>query len=124
MATDTRSAAGTVLLTLASGQFLMTLDSSVMNVSIAQVAKDLDTTVTGIQTAITLYTLVMATLMITGGKVGSIIGRKRAFAIGCVIYAAGSLTTSLAPNLTVLIVGWSCLEGLGAALILPSIVAL
>ena len=83
------TAAGTVLLTLAAGQFLMTLDSSVMNVSIATVAKDLGTTVTGIQTAITLYTLVMASLMITGGKVGAIIGRQRAFSIGCVIYARG-----------------------------------
>ena len=76
--------AGIVLMTLASGQFLMTLDSSVMNVSIAQVAEDVGTTVTGVQTAITLYTLVMATMMITGGKIGSIIGRKRAFTIGCV----------------------------------------
>ena len=62
----------------------MILDSSVMNVSIATVAKDLDTTVTGIQTAITMYTLVMASLMITGGKMGAILGRKRAFTIGCV----------------------------------------
>src|SRR3989454_5088131 len=92
------SSARIVLVTLASGQFLMTLDSSVMNVSIAQVAKDVGTTVTGIQTAITLYTLVMATLMITGGKIGSMIGRRRAFAIGLVIYRAGSLTTSLAPS--------------------------
>ncbi len=115
---------GLVLLTLASGQFLMTLDSSVMNVAIATVAKDVGTTVTGIQTAITLYTLVMAMLMIPGGKVGSLIGRKRAFSIGCVIYGAGSLTTALAPNLTVLIIGWSLLEGIGAALILPAIVAL
>ncbi len=99
MTDRTKSAAGIVLLTLASGQFLMTLDSSVMNVSIAQVAEDLGTTVTGIQTAITLYTLVMATLMITGGKIGSLIGRKKAFMIGCVIYGAGSLTTSLAPDL-------------------------
>lgn len=118
------SAAGIVLLTLASGQFLMTLDSSVMNVSIATVAKDVDTTVTGIQTAITFYTLVMASLMITGGKVGQILGRKRAFAIGCVIYACGSLTTAVAPNLAVLMVGWSILEGVGAALIMPAIVAL
>jgi MFS family permease len=113
-----------VLITLASGQFLMTLDSSVMNVAIATVAKDVGTTVTGIQTAITLYTLVMAMLMIPGGKVGSLIGRRRAFSIGCVIYGAGSLTTALAQNLTVLIVGWSILEGIGAALILPAIVAL
>jgi MFS family permease len=116
--------AGIVLLTLASGQFLMTLDSSVMNVSIATVAKDVDTTVTGIQTAITFYTLVMAALMITGGKVGGILGRKRAFAIGCVIYGAGSLTTSLSQSLTVLMIGWSVLEGIGAALIMPAIVAL
>ena len=113
-----------MLLTLASGQFLMTLDSSVMNVSIATVAKDLGTTVTGIQTAITLYTLVMASLMITGGKVGQILGRKRAFVIGAVIYGVGSLVTAVAPNLTVLIIGWSFLEGIGAALILPAIVAL
>ena len=118
------AAAGVVLLTLASAQFLMTLDSSVMNVSIATVAKDVGTTVTGIQTAITFYTLVMASLMITGGKLGQILGRKRAFAIGCVIYGCGSLTTALAPNLTVLIVGWSVLEGTGAALIMPAIVAL
>jgi len=118
------SAAGIVLLTLASAQFLMTLDSSVMNVSIATVAKDVGTTVTGIQTAITFYTLVMASLMITGGKIGQILGRKRAFAIGCVIYGCGSLITSLSPNLAVLMLGWSVLEGVGAALIMPAIVAL
>jgi MFS family permease len=113
-----------VLLTLAAGQFLMTLDSSVMNVSIATVAKDVGTTVTGIQGAITAYTLVMASLMITGAKVGAMIGRKRAFAIGCVIYGFGSFTTSIAQSLPVLLFGWSFLEGVGAALILPAIVAL
>jgi MFS family permease len=118
------SAAGIVLVTLAAGQFLMTLDSSVMNVSIATVAEDVGTTVTGIQTAITFYTLVMASLMITGGKLGQILGRKRAFAIGCVIYGCGSFTTAIAPNLAVLMFGWSLLEGIGAALILPAIVAL
>src|SRR5215831_9344082 len=97
-----------VLLTLAAGQFLMILDSSV----------------TGIQSAITLYTLVMASLMITGGKIGQIIGRKRAFAIGCVIYGCGSFVTAISPSLGVLIFGWSLLEGAGAALILPAIVAL
>src|SRR6185503_88032 len=121
---QTAKAAGLILLTLASAQFLMTLDSSVMNVSIATVAEDVGTTVTGIQTAITLYTLVMAMCMVTGGKIGSIIGRKRAFAIGSVVYGLGSLTTALAPSLGVLILGWSVLEGIGAALILPAIVAL
>jgi MFS family permease len=128
MAIDTADArakaGGIVLLTLAAGQFLMTLDSSVMNVSIATVAKDVGTTVTGIQTAITLYTLVMATLMITGGKLGQMWGRKRAFSIGCVIYGCGSLTTAVAPSLPVLLLGWSFLEGVGAALIMPAIVAL
>src|SRR5437588_9647007 len=118
------SASGLVLLTLAAAQFLMTLDSSVMNVSIATVAKDVHTTVTGIQTAITFYTLVMASLMITGGKLGQILGRKRAFAIGCVIYGCGSFITAIALSLAVLMIGWSVLEGVGAALILPAIVAL
>src|SRR4051794_3115166 len=123
-AAPVRAASGVVLLTLAAGQFLMTLDSSVMNVSIATVAKDVGTDVTGIQTAITLYTLVMASLMITGGKLGQILGRKRAFTIGCLIYASGSFITAISPNLAVLMFGWSFLEGVGAALVMPAIVAL
>ncbi len=121
---DARRGSGLVLLTLASAQFLMTLDSSVMNVSMAQVAADVGTTITGVQTAITLYTLVMATMMITGGKIGTSIGRRRAFAIGCVVYGSGSLVTAIAPSLPVLLIGWSLLEGLGAALIMPATVAL
>jgi MFS family permease len=113
-----------VLILLAAAQFLMTLDTSVMNVSIRQVANDLGTTVSGIQTAITLYTLVMAAFMITGGKIGALIGRRRAFAVGLCIYGTGSLVTAVSPNLTILIIGWSGLEGLGAALIMPAIVAL
>src|SRR5215213_7921067 len=66
----------------------------------------------------------MAALMFTGAKVGAIIGRKRAFAIGCVIYGCGSFTTAISPSLPVLLFGWSLLEGLGAVLILPAIVAL
>jgi EmrB/QacA subfamily drug resistance transporter len=123
-ASPRESGAMVVLLTLAAGQFLMTLDTSVMNVSIATVAEDVGTTVTGIQGAITAYTLVMAALMITGAKIGALIGRKRAFAIGCVIYGCGSFTTSIAQNLPTLLFGWSFLEGVGAALILPAIVAL
>lgn len=119
-----RSGSGTVLAVLCAGQFLMALDSSVMNVSMATVAQDLGTTITGIQTAITLYTLVMASLMITGGKVGAIVGRRRVFGIGLVVYGLGSFVTGLAPNLAVLLVGWSLLEGIGAALIMPAIVAL
>ncbi|WKK11276.1 MFS transporter [Rhodococcus ruber] len=120
----TASGSALVLAVLASSQFLMTLDSSVMNVSMATVAADVNTTITGIQTAITLYTLVMATLMITGGKVGTILGRRRAFGLGLIIYGAGSFVTGIAPNLTVLLIGWSLLEGIGAALIMPAIVSL
>jgi MFS family permease len=77
-------------------------------------------TVTGIQTAITMYTL----FMVTGGKLGSMFGRKRIFMIGCIVYGLGSLTTALSPNLPILIFGWSFLEGIGAAMILPAVVAL
>lgn len=118
------SAAGVVLLILGAAQFLMVLDTSVMNVSIATVAEDVGTTIAGIQTAITLFTLVMATLMITGGKIGTIIGRRRAFTVGLIIYASGSGLTAISPNLPVLLLGWSILEGVGAALIMPTIVAL
>jgi len=123
-AAKSAGAARIALITLAAGQFVMALDTTVMNTAIATVAKDVGTTVTGIQTAITLYTLVMASLMITGGKIGQMIGRKRAFAIGCIIYACGSLTTALSHSLAVLMFGWSFLEGLGAVLIMPAIVAL
>src|SRR2546421_3866356 len=107
MAERKATGAGLVLLTLCAGQFLMMLDSSVMNVSMATVAKDLDTTITGIQTAITLYTLVMASFMITGGEIGQIIGRKRAVAIGCLVYGVGAFVTALSPNLRVLLIRWA-----------------
>ena len=113
-----------VLPILAAAQFLMTLDSSVMNVSISQVAADVHTTVSGVQTAITMFTLVMASLMITGGKIGALLGRRNAFMLGLVIYGIGSLVTGVASSLPVLLIGWSLLEGIGAALIMPAIVAL
>ena len=109
---------------LAAAQFVMVLDSSVMNVSISQIVADLDTTVTGVQLAITAYTLVMAAFMLVGAKLGDILGRDRAFAIGLAVYGLGSLTTSLSPNLGVLLVGWSLVEGLGAVLVIPAIAAL
>jgi EmrB/QacA subfamily drug resistance transporter len=108
----------------ASAQFVMVLDSSVMNVSISQIVKDLDTTIQGVQLAITAYTLVMAALMLAGAKLGDILGRDRTFAIGLAVYGLGSLTTALSPNLTVLLIGWSLIEGLGAALVVPAIVSL
>ena len=112
------------LAVLAAAQFLMVLDQAVMNVSISQLVADFDTTVTVIQSVITLYSLVMAALMVTGGKVGDLIGRRRAFAIGLVIYAAGSALTAVAWSVPALAFGWSVLEGIGAALVLPALVAL
>ena len=112
------------LVILAAAQFVMVLDSSVMNVSISQIVEDLDTTVTGVQSAITMYTLVMAAFMLVGAKLGDIWGRDRAFGIGLAVYGLGSLTTALSPNLTVLLFGWSLVEGLGAVLVIPAIAAL
>jgi EmrB/QacA subfamily drug resistance transporter len=112
------------IIILGAAQFVMVLDSSVMNVSISQIVADLDTTVTGVQLAITAYTLVMAAFMLLGAKLGDIWGRDRVFAIGLGIYGTGSLTTALSPNLGVLLFGWSLVEGLGAALVIPAIAAL
>jgi EmrB/QacA subfamily drug resistance transporter len=112
------------LAVLAAAQFLMVLDQAVMNVSISQLVADFDTSVTVIQGVITLYSLVMAALMITGGKIGDIIGRRRAFAVGMVIYGLGSGLTAVAWSVPVLTLGWSILEGVGAALVLPALVAL
>jgi MFS family permease len=112
------------LMMLASAQFVMVLDTSVMNVAISQIVDDLDTTIQGVQTAITLYTLVMAAFMLLGAKLGDIVGRNRVFAIGLALYGAGSLTTALSPNLAVLLVGWSGVEGIGAVLVIPAIAAL
>jgi MFS family permease len=102
----------------------MVLDTSVMNVAISQIVSDLHTTIAGVQTAITMYTLVMAAFMLLGAKLGDILGRNRAFAIGLGIYGAGSLTTALSPNLAVLLIGWSGVEGFGAVLVIPAIAAL
>ena len=112
------------LVALATAQFVMVLDQSVMNVSISQLVEDFDTTVTTIQAVITLYCLVMAMLMLTGGKIGDIIGRRKAFVIGLIIYACGSAMTAAAPTVAVLTLGWSILEGIGAALVLPAMAAL
>ena len=109
---------------LAAAQFVMVLDSSVMNVSISQIVADLDTTIQGVQLAITAYTLVMAALMLAGAKLGDILGRERTFAIGLGVYGTGSLITAISPNLGVLLFGWSLIEGIGAAMVMPAIVSL
>jgi MFS family permease len=114
----------TTILLLGAAQFVMVLDTTVMNVSISQVVADLDTTVPAVQLAITAYALVMAAFMLTGAKLGDMYGRRRIFSIGLGIYGAGSLITALSPNVGVLLVGWSFVEGLGAVLVIPAIAAL
>ncbi|MEU6273836.1 MFS transporter [Streptomyces populi] len=112
------------LAVLGTAQFLMVLDTSVMNVSISQLVEDFDTEVTAIQAVITLYALVMAAFMATGGRLGDILGRRRLFLIGLVVYGVGSALTAVAPTLWMLALGWSVVEGLGAALVLPAMAAL
>ncbi|HET8566465.1 MAG TPA: MFS transporter [Solirubrobacterales bacterium] len=113
-----------VLGVLAAAQFLMVLDQAVMNVAISQLVADFDTTVTTIQAVIAFYALVMASLMLTGGKMGDRWGRRRAFQIGCCIYGVGSALTAASWSVASLTLGWSVLEGIGAALVLPAMVAL
>ena len=112
------------LVALATAQFLMVLDQSVMNVSISALVHDFHTTVTTIQAVITLYCLVMAMLILTGAKIGDMIGRRRAFVIGLIIYACGSALTALSQSVVMLALGWSVLEGIGASLVFPALAAL
>lgn len=115
------SRGGVVLAVLAAAMFVYVIDTTLMNVSISALVEDLDTTVGAVQGAVTLYTLTMAAFMLTGGKLGDIWGSKRAFRIGLVIYGTGTTITAVAPNLGWVIIGWSILEGLGSALIVPAI---
>lgn len=112
------------MLVLGAAQFLMVLDSAVMAVSMTTLVKEFGTSVTTIQAVITAYSLVMAALMITGGRIGDVIGRRRAFVVGMVLYGIGSLLTAVSWSVLVLALGWSLLEGIGAALVLPAVVSL
>lgn len=109
-----------VIFALSLAMFVLTIDTTIMNVSISTLISDFDTTVTVVQSAITFYALVMASFMITGGKIGDIIGRRKAFRIGMVIYGTGSFLTAISPNVAILFLGWSVLEGLGATLVMPA----
>ncbi|HEY3362054.1 MAG TPA: MFS transporter [Methanosarcina sp.] len=101
--------------------FVLVIDTTIMNVSISTLIVDFNTNVATVQAAITLYSLVMASFMITGGKVGDIIGRKKAFRMGLIIYGTGSFLTAISPTMAVLFIGWSILEGFGATLVMPAI---
>jgi MFS family permease len=115
------SALRRALLPLAMAQFICSFAGSNMNVMINDISEDLDTTVQGVQTAITLFLLVMAALMIPGGKLTDRWGRKRCFTVGLTIYGIGALLSALAPGLGVLIIGNSILEGVGTAMLIPPV---
>ncbi|HET9725242.1 MAG TPA: MFS transporter [Actinomycetota bacterium] len=109
---------------LAMAMFVLVVDTSLMNVSIASVVRDLDTTVSGVQSAIALEALVSAAFILIGSKVGDLIGRKLAYVLGLLGYAIGAVSMVLAQNLTAIIVFWAILGGLGASLLLPAMQSL
>lgn len=106
---------------MALGTFVVVLDNTIMNVSISALVKDLGTTVSGVQAAIALNALMMAAFVLMGGKLADIIGMRRAFLLGAVIYVSGSLLASFSNNLSVFILGWCAIQGFGAAMMLPNV---
>src|SRR5215813_7606136 len=109
---------------LAMAMFVLVVDTSLMNVSISAVVHDLNTTVSGVQSAIALEALVSAAFILIGSKVGDLIGRKRAYVLGLCAYAIGALSMALAQSLTAIIVFWAIVGGLGASLLLPAMQSL
>src|SRR5687767_9050752 len=114
-------AAAAVVLPLALAQFICSFAGSNMNVAISTIADDLGTSVTGIQTTITLFTLTMAALMIPGAKLTDIWGRKVCFILGLVIYGLGAFLASLSQGIGMLVIGYSVMQGIGSALMIPPI---
>src|SRR6476469_9190404 len=121
MSGTTSTAARAILLPLALAQFLCSYAGSSMNVMINDISTDLNTTVQGVQVAITIFLLVMAALMIPGGRLTDRYGRKRCFNVGLVVYAVGALLRAVSPGLGVLILGNSIFEGVGTALLIPPV---
>ncbi len=109
---------------LAMAMFVLVVDTSLMNVSISAVVRDLDTTVSSVQSAIALEALVSAAFILIGSKVGDLIGRKRAYVLGLLAYAVGALAMTLAQSVTAIIVFWAIIGGLGASLLLPAMQSL
>jgi EmrB/QacA subfamily drug resistance transporter len=115
---------GRLGLLLAMAMFVLVVDTSLMNVSISAVVEDLDTTVSGVQSAIALEALVSAAFILIGSKVGDLIGRKKAYVIGLLGYAVGALAMSVTQSLTTIIIFWAIIGGLGASLLLPAMQSL
>jgi MFS family permease len=121
VAADTQAATSAMLVPLVLAQFLCSFAATTMNVAISSIATDLNTTVGGVQTAITAFTLTMAALMIPGSKLTDIWGRKFCFRLGLVVYGIGALLAALSQNLTGLIAGYSIGQGVGTALLIPPV---
>src|SRR5881275_914239 len=111
-------------LLLAAAMFVLVVDTSLMNVSISAVVKDLDTTASGVQSAIALEALVSAAFILINSKMGDLMGRKRAYVIGLLAYAVGALAMTVAQSLTAIVVFWAIIGGLGASLLLPAMQSL
>jgi EmrB/QacA subfamily drug resistance transporter len=124
--TDAEEATGNqrLAILLAMAMFVLVVDTSLMNVSIAAVVRDLDTTVSGVQSAIALEALVSAAFILIGSKVGDLIGRRRAYVLGLLGYAVGALAMAFAQGLTAIIIFWAMVGGIGASLLLPSMQSL
>src|SRR5947208_9662826 len=105
---------------LRMAMFVLVVDTSLMNVSISSVVKDLKTTASGVQSAIALEALVSAAFILIGSKVGDLFGRKRAYVLGLLGYAVGAIAMTMAQNLVTIIIFWAIIGGIGASLLLPS----
>src|ERR1700756_1040968 len=113
-----------VAILLAMAMFVLVVDTSLMNVSISAVVRDLDTTASGVQSAIALEALVSAAFILIGSKVADLIGRKRAYVLGLLGYAVGALAMTVSQSLLPIIICWAIIGGLGASLLLPSMQSL
>src|SRR6187549_4224476 len=115
---------GRLALLLAMAMFVLVVDTSLMNVSISAVVQDIDTTASGVQSAIALEALVSAAFILVGSKIADLIGRKRAYVIGLLAYAVGALSMTLSQSLVPIVIFWAVIGGLGASLLLPSMQSL
>jgi MFS family permease len=122
--TSSRTSGGILGILLALAMFVLVVDTSIMNVSISAVARDLDTTVSGVQAAIALEALVSAAFILLNSKIGDLIGRKKAYILGLLAYALGALAMTLTQNLVSIMLLWAIVGGLGASLLLPAMQSL
>ena len=117
---DTSKIGWTALIIVSLSSFIISMDNTFMNVAISNLMVDLNTTLTFIQIIITVYALTMASLMLLGSRMQDVVDRKKIFIIGAGIFGIGTVIASLSINATILLIGWSVLDGIGAALMTPA----